>query len=47
LRYYECERDLPLVSLFPLSCQYDLRIQHMDRFHFAPVFIALLLLSIT
>jgi hypothetical protein len=40
LRYYECERDLPLVSLFPLSCQYDLRIQHVDRVSFwPPVFI--------
>jgi hypothetical protein len=51
LRYYECERDLPLVSLFPLSCQFDLRIEleSVDRFLFCPppVFIALLLLSIT
>jgi hypothetical protein len=43
LRYYECERDLPLVSLFLLSCLYGLRMQNVDRFSFLPsVFIALL-----
>jgi hypothetical protein len=43
LRYYECERDLPLVSLFPLSCQYDLQLQHVDRFPFCPPPLCLLL----
>jgi hypothetical protein len=29
LRYYECERDLPLVSLVPLRVHYDFRIQNI------------------
>jgi hypothetical protein len=33
LNYYECKRDLPLVSLFPLCCHYNLQIQY---FHFTP-----------
>ena len=36
LRYTECERDLPLVSLLPLSCQFDLRMENVDRFLFCP-----------
>jgi hypothetical protein len=40
LRYYQCERDLPLVSLFPLRVHYDFRIRNIFSIPFCVYFSA-------